>query len=168
MAQAVEQKNDENKKVILVSGANKGIGLELCKLLIKNENVQIILGCRNFNYIPIPKEQNKAKQPDNYEAIGKNEAKQTRIQILRDVKFKDVKNIDFVELDIVDKKSVNRAVQTVKEKYKQIDILVNNAGMAFKGNVFDLNGVYFECLSFAKNIQTKTKTIHSCKHHNKL
>ena len=136
-----EEKKEETKQTILVSGANKGIGLALCQMLVKNKEVQVILGCRNFNYVPQPKKENARKQPDNYEVVdGKNESSLTRIQILQNIKFKDVKNIDFVEIDVADKDSVLKAAQQIKEKYKTIDILVNNAGMAFKGNAFDIDG----------------------------
>jgi len=142
MAQAAEEeKVNDQKTVILVTGANKGIGLELCKMLVAHENIQVILACRNFAYVPKPKQKNAKKEPDNYEAVGDNESSQTRIEILKTVRFKDVKNIDFVELDICDDESVAKAAQQIKAQYKQIDILVNNAGMAFKGNAFDSNVV---------------------------
>lgn len=139
---AAEAKQQETKTTILVTGANKGIGLALCQMLVGNKDNQVILACRNFNYVPQAKKDNAKKQPDNYEVVdGKNESSQTRIQILQNIKFKDVKNIDFVEIDVCDKDSCNKAAQTIKEKYKTIDILVNNAGMAFKGNAFDINGM---------------------------
>lgn len=138
---AEEKKIDyDQKQIILVTGANKGIGLELCKMLVKNKGVFVILGCRNFSYVPKPKKEDAKRQPDNYEIInGKNDSSQTRIDILKNVRFKDIKNIDFVELDITNKESITKGMESIKEKYKKIDVLVNNAGIAFKGNAFDLN-----------------------------
>ena len=143
MAALAEEKvedNDQKKQtVILVTGANKGIGLELCKLLVQHDNVHVLLGCRNFAYVPKPKDTQNKKDPDNWEVV--EEASQTRLQILRDVRFKEVKNIDFVEIDISDNDSCVKAATAVKKKYEAIDILVNNAGMAFKGDVFDIDGM---------------------------
>eukprot|EP00485_Elphidium_margaritaceum_P011505 CAMPEP_0202693650 /NCGR_PEP_ID=MMETSP1385-20130828/7695_1 /ASSEMBLY_ACC=CAM_ASM_000861 /TAXON_ID=933848 /ORGANISM="Elphidium margaritaceum" /LENGTH=315 /DNA_ID=CAMNT_0049349353 /DNA_START=32 /DNA_END=979 /DNA_ORIENTATION=+ len=139
---AEEQKLDAGKTTILVTGANKGIGFSLCELLVKHAQFHVIVACRNFAHVPKPTQKDAKRQADNYELIkGKNDDSLTRIQILRDVRFKGVPNVDFVELDICDKNSVAKAVEVMKAKYKSIDILVNNAGMAFKGNAFDINVV---------------------------
>eukprot|EP01083_Nonionella_stella_P228711 810324_1 len=141
MAQAEEKKEEVKQQVVLVTGANKGIGLALCQMLVQQPNLLVIIGCRNFQHVPVPKEQNAKKQPDNYEAVGQNESKQTRIEILKNIRFKDVKNIDFIEIDVTNKDSVKKAAEQIKQKYQKIDTLVNNAGMAFKGNAFDINVV---------------------------
>lgn len=140
MAQAAEEKVNDQQRVILVTGANKGIGLELCKMLVTHKDIRVILACRNFAYVPKVKSKNDKKEADNYEAIGNNETSQSRIEILN-ARFKDADNIDFVEIDICDAESVKKAAQQIKAQFKQIDILVNNAGMAFKGNAFDSNVV---------------------------
>ena len=147
-APAEEKVQEQDKQVILVTGGNKGIGLELCKMLVTHDNIQVLLGCRNFAYVPKPKDTKDKKDPDNYEVVDKDKVSQTRLEILRDVRFKDVKNIDFVEIDISDKESCAKAAAAVKEKYKAIDILVNNAGMAFKGNAFDIDGLQLLSLCF--------------------
>ena len=53
-----EQKVDESKqnntesRVILVTGANKGIGFSLIQLLLNNKSDTVILGCRGFKSVP--------------------------------------------------------------------------------------------------------------------
>jgi len=126
-----EENKERSERVILVTGANKGIGLELCKLLVAHENVAVILACRNFAYVP--------KASDTYEAIGSNKSLLTRIETLK-VRFKGVKNIDFIELDLCDEDSVSRAAQQIKTDYGTIDVLVNNAGI-FKGRGFEAGAV---------------------------
>ena len=129
-----EEKKEETKQIILVTGGNKGIGLALCKMLVTHQNIQVILACRNFAYVP---------KPTTNEAMNKNESSQTRIQMLQNVQFKDVKNIDFVELDVTDKDSIKKAVEETKQKYKFINILVNNAGILIRGDTLNINGIYF-------------------------
>eukprot|EP01083_Nonionella_stella_P036569 99783_1 len=142
MAQSEEKKEEPPQSTILVTGANKGIGLALCQMLVTHKQFHVIVACRNFKHIPKPKSDNANKQPDNYEVVdGQNESSQTRIQILKNLRFKGIQNVDFLEMDITDKQSVQKAAQQIQHKYKTIDILINNAGMAFKGNAFDSNVV---------------------------
>jgi len=125
--------------IAVVTGGNKGIGLETCKLLC-NEKWFVILCCRQLDYVPKPEMDNR-KNPDKYECEDDNKDELTRLQILKK-KFENFeKYIDFVELDITKEDSIKECVNYVKQKYNNIDILVNNAAMAFKGDTFDFNVV---------------------------
>jgi len=133
-------KDEKGSPTIVVTGGNKGIGLEICKMLC-SENCFVILCARQLDYVPKPEKDNR-KNPDKYECEDDNKEELTRLQMLQN-KFAKYKknNIDFVELDITNEDSINKCVEYIKDKYGKIDVLVNNAGMAFKGDSFDLNVV---------------------------
>ena len=78
-----------------------------------------------------------------WEILGKdkNKSKQTRIALLKEY-FKSFENIDFVEIDVTDKTSIQLAVKYVKNKYGKLDILINNAGMVwFPRYEFNYKGI---------------------------
>merc|ERR1719192_1535420 len=92
---------------VLVTGANKGIGLEICKALAASKtNYSIIMGSRNLE-----------RGKDALETIQKLN-KDTRL----------------IQIDLDDSKSMESAKEWIqKENGGKLDILVNNAGMAYKG-----------------------------------
>ena len=90
-------------KTILVTGGNKGIGLEIVRQL-SEQGHQVILTARD-------------------EAKGNFAAEQLKREKL---------NSHFVQLDITDKNSVEIAFQKVKNDFKQIDVLINNAAILLK------------------------------------
>jgi len=87
-------------KVALVTGANRGIGLEIARQLAERDN-QIILGARNVT-------QGEAAA----KSLSANGAK-----------------VFPAELDVTDDASIMRFVTEVSSKFKRLDILVNNAGI---------------------------------------
>jgi NAD(P)-dependent dehydrogenase (short-subunit alcohol dehydrogenase family) len=90
------------KKVALVTGANKGIGLEIvCNL--SNAGCTVLLGARNA------------------------ERGQEAVRKIADAGLSDV---HFVELDVTKQDSVTAAAQQIESRYGGLDILVNNAGIA--------------------------------------
>ena len=91
----------ENKKIALVTGANKGIGYEVVRQLAEQE-MTVLLGARN--------------------AERGEEAAET----LRGESF----DVHFVRLDIQDASTHQAAAQFIEEKFGKLDILVNNAGIA--------------------------------------
>lgn len=87
-------------KTALVTGANKGIGLEVARQLIIR-NFKVILTARN------------------------REKAQLAIKTIKGPK----ECIDFIHLDVGDEKSVKRAAAEAKSKNLKIDVIVNNAGV---------------------------------------
>lgn len=89
-----------SKKVALVTGANKGIGLEICRQLAK-QDFKVILTSRD-------------------EARGKKACEELKALDL---------DIDFHQLEVSDETSVTKAFNYVNETYGRLDVLVNNAGI---------------------------------------
>ena len=93
--------------IAVVTGANQGLGFEVCRqLAIKG--VRVILSARN-------------------ETKGKEAAESLK---------KEGLDVDFHQLDITDKKSIQRFAKYVKEKYGKLDILINNAGILIDSQDF--------------------------------
>lgn len=93
-----------SKLIALVTGGNRGLGLETCRQLGKRK-VHIILTARD----------RKAAE----------EAVKTLV--------KEGIEADSMQLDITDSKSIEGAAKHIESKYGKIDILVNNAGIYLKG-----------------------------------
>ncbi|KAL3743079.1 hypothetical protein ACJRO7_018390 [Eucalyptus globulus] len=88
-------------RVAVVTGANKGIGLEICKQLASN-GVFVVLTARDVN--------------------RGNEA----IERLASI---GISNVAFHPLDVVDGASASSLADFVKARFGKLDILVNNAGI---------------------------------------
>ena len=89
------------KKIVLVTGANKGIGFGIAKHLGLS-GWQVVIGARD--------EQRATKAIDELKAAG--------IEVLGWV------NIELKDLD-----GIERAVEEINEKYPELTLLVNNAGI---------------------------------------
>lgn len=89
-----------DQKVALVTGANRGIGLETCRQLSKN-GIITILTSRD-------------------ESKGMNAAASLE---------EEGGVVYYFSLDVADLSSIMRIKTLVKEKFKRCDILVNNAGI---------------------------------------
>lgn len=94
----------ENKKVALITGANKGIGLETARQLGKL-GITVILGSRNA-------------------AKGDAAAAQLRAEGI------DARPL---KLDVTETGDREAAVRFIQENFGKLDILVNNAGIADEG-----------------------------------
>lgn len=90
-----------NRRVALVTGANKGIGLEIARQLAR-EGVTVFLGARN-------------------EDRGRAAAEKLRAEGL---------DARLLHLDVTDDQSVAAAASFVEKNAGRLDILVNNAGVA--------------------------------------
>jgi len=91
-----------NGKVIIVTGANSGIGYEAAKQFAR-KGAQTILACRS---------------------IDKAQAAATQIQ----TEFPDA-SVEVMPLDLSSLQSVREFAAAFKEKYDRLDVLLNNAGI---------------------------------------
>ncbi|KAK6239877.1 hypothetical protein QUC31_005346 [Theobroma cacao] len=91
------------KRYAVVTGANKGIGLEICKQLASN-GITVLLTARD--------------EKRGLEAVGK----------LKQCGLSD--NVVFHQLDVADPASIAPLVDFIKTQFGKLDILVNNAGIS--------------------------------------
>ncbi|KAM3915386.1 3-keto-steroid reductase/17-beta-hydroxysteroid dehydrogenase 7 [Leptodactylus fuscus] len=92
------------RKVVVVTGANSGIGLALCeRLLSQDAQIRLCLACRNMQ-----------------------RAKAARSALLSSHPSADV---GIVQIDVGSVKSVLQGAKILRERYKQIDYLYLNAGI---------------------------------------
>ncbi|KAL6796155.1 NAD(P)-binding protein [Trichoderma sp. SZMC 28013] len=98
----------QDKKVVFVTGANTGLGLEVVKALYKsNQPFNIIMGTRS---------------------LSKGE---TAVAAVRREIPSSLSSLDIVQIDIASDKSIEEALCAIEMKFGMLDILVNNAGAAF-------------------------------------
>jgi len=89
---------------ILITGSNKGLGLEFVKQYLKRGE-EVIATCRN---------------PE-------------KADVLQQLQQKHSDKLKIIQLDVADKKSINAAHKEVKQKFESLDILINNAGIRSGG-----------------------------------
>lgn len=98
------------EKVAIVTGSSSGIGYETSLALARN-------GFYTFATVRNPKKADKILQ----------------------VAKKENLNIEIIELDVDDEKSINAAIEKITSKKQRIDVLVNNAGWGLFGSVEDVS-----------------------------
>ena len=89
------------KKIVFVTGANKGIGFGIAKHLGLS-GWQVIIGARD--------EQRASKA-------------------IEELKSQGIEVLGWVNIELKDLASIDKAVQEIKEKYPELSLLVNNAGI---------------------------------------
>jgi NAD(P)-dependent dehydrogenase (short-subunit alcohol dehydrogenase family) len=89
------------KKIALITGANKGIGLETARQLAAKHGVHVLIGARDA-------------------AKGNEAAAKLKAEGL---------DMEAIVINVTDAKSIAAAAKTVGEKFGRLDILINNAGV---------------------------------------
>ena len=93
-----------SRPVVLVTGANQGIGFATVKLLAKTNQYTVILGSRDIE-----------------------KGNTARKEIIDSEKV-DAEYIHTVQLDVQNDESILAAAERVKTKFGVLDVLINNAG----------------------------------------
>jgi len=96
----MKNRMDNPRKIAVVTGGNRGIGLETCRQLARR-GMKVILASRD-------------------EAKGRAAAQRLRDEGLE---------VDSARLDVADDASVRQFAAFVRKEYGRIDVLVNNAGI---------------------------------------
>lgn len=91
-------------QVVVITGANRGIGLELTKQLVRKK-YKVIATCR----------------------------KPEKAEELRKIKKQNEEYIDIIQLDVTDKESREKAVEEIEKITSKVDVLINNAGIIAGG-----------------------------------
>lgn len=121
-------KKKYSKKIALVTGANRGIGLEISKQLAE-KGFHVILTSRN-----------KSK--------GINVAKKLLAKNL---------DVEYFLLDVTKEKSIKDLLTFLKKKYNHLDVLVNNAGVLLDRKESKSTSVFDVDLStIKKTLETNT------------
>ena len=94
------------KKIALVTGANKGIGLEIARNL-SGAGCTVLLGARNA------------------ERGG---------QAVRRLGQAGLGDVHFIEIDVTRQDTITAAAQQIESRYGRLDILLNNAGVNLRGD----------------------------------
>src|SRR4051812_9407258 len=93
------------KKIILITGSNKGIGFEIARQLAKLGH-QVILTARD-------------------ETKG--------LDALKKLKAENI-NVHFVSIDITNEANIQQAAKKVKSEFGKLDVLINNAAISLRGD----------------------------------
>ena len=109
-------------KVVIITGANRGIGKEAAKEIAKH-GAKIYMACRSIDSA------NKAREEIIHES--KNE------------------NVFVKELDLSSMESIHRFVESFKKEESKLDVLINNAGVMSQPKILNAAGVE---MTFATNV----------------
>jgi len=99
-----------NKKIALVTGANKGVGYATAQLLAE-QNITVLLGSRD-------------------ETRGKEAEASLRSQGL---------DVHYINIDMEDRETFSIAATYIERVYGKLDILINNAGVQIESEIWQTN-----------------------------
>ncbi len=97
--------NSEDKRVALVTGANKGIGFEVSRQLAE-QGLRVVMGARD-------------------EVRGNESVSELA---------SDGLDVQFQLIDVAEPESIRGAIKHVIQRYGRLDVLVNNAGVYLDGS----------------------------------
>lgn len=103
---------EAEQKIIIITGANKGVGFGITEGLCQ-KNYKIIMACRNT----------KLGQESADSLNQKYSLPEGKLVVM--------------ECDIVNPESIKNFFAAFKGQFGQCDILLNNAGFAYKGSIFN-------------------------------
>jgi len=112
---SISDKKDLHNKIALVTGSNKGIGLEIGKTLYSN-GAYVIFSNKQINNLEIT---------------------------LNDLGY-DSKRFSIIKMDVSDKNEIINGVESIIQSFGRIDILINNAGIDFISGFLDINDELWE------------------------
>ncbi len=98
----IEEITDLKGKIVVVTGANVGLGFESSKIYAQ-KNATVIMACRSLDKAEDAKRQILAEYPNS--------------------------NLITLRLDLGSLKSIQSFVETFKKEFTRLDILLNNAGI---------------------------------------
>ncbi|KAJ7607663.1 hypothetical protein FB45DRAFT_806601 [Roridomyces roridus] len=90
-------------QIALITGANKGIGLEIAKQLAAQEGYHILLGSRDA---------------------------ERGAEAVKSLHKAGLPTVELILIDVASDASIATAAASVREKYGRLDVLINNAGIA--------------------------------------
>ncbi|KAI9835972.1 MAG: hypothetical protein M1837_003562 [Sclerophora amabilis] len=88
--------------IVLITGANQGVGFEIARQLGSHQGYHVLMGSRDA-------------------ARGATAAKTLSSEGL---------SVDVVQVDVTDDDSIARAAETVRERFGRLDVLIHNAGIS--------------------------------------
>ena len=94
------------KEIVLITGANTGLGFEIAKKLLQLGRFHVLIGARS-------------------EAKGL-----AAVQALHEQGLTLDNNCEYIPIDITSNSSITSAAQMVEQKFGYLDILIANAGIA--------------------------------------
>ncbi|MCX8010065.1 MAG: SDR family oxidoreductase [Ignavibacteria bacterium] len=102
--------NSQQKKIALITGANRGIGLEIARQLLLHDCFVVVTA------------RNQKKGMEAVEKLSKINS-----------------SLSFIQMDVADYDSIKLAAQTFGQNFNRLDILINNAGILLdKKNILQL------------------------------
>jgi len=117
----IDRMSEKGKQIALVTGANRGIGFEVCRQLAE----------RDFVVLLTARDATKARS-----AAGR---------------LGNVGAVDALSLDVADVASIEKPLQKVASRYAYLGVLVNNAGINYdtweRAENADINGTVIETIT---------------------